>query len=169
MRPDTPLCESLRPRRRRLQLPGRCPSLRPGRPHLAHSPRAWTARRSRAWAGREEDARGRDEPRPRPPPPRATAPVGSLAAPPACLLAPDVPSPDPEQHRRDRTSEPPGRRGGDGRGRAPRQAPSLKATGLGALLPLGRFFPARSYSRPWSLSAPALPFHPHSLLGRGLP
>lgn len=31
MRPDTPLCESLRPRRRRLQLLGRCSSLCPAR------------------------------------------------------------------------------------------------------------------------------------------
>lgn len=37
MSPDTPLCESLRPTRRRLQLLGQCPSFHSARPDLAQA------------------------------------------------------------------------------------------------------------------------------------
>lgn len=142
MRPDTPLCESLRPRRRRPQLPGRRPALRPARPPPS-PPGPGAAAAAGPGAGRrEEGARGGDALRPRRPPPRAAAPVGSQPVPRRVSLPPTSPPLTPSSTGGTGPRSPLGRRGRDGRGRAPRPAPRLRATGLGALFPLGRFFPA---------------------------
>lgn len=55
MSPDIPLCESLRPMRRRLQLLGQCPSFHPARPPL--SPLGWGVDWAQA-AGKEGARKG---------------------------------------------------------------------------------------------------------------
>lgn len=109
MRPDTPLCETLRPGRRRLQLLGRCPSLQPARPPLCPVGQGVHG----APGGRQRGRTGRDGPRPQRPGAAALWRTPSLC--PHVSLRPCRPLPalgpkdlaassKPRADRRDRTS-----------------------------------------------------------------
>lgn len=166
MRPDTPLCETLRPGRRRLQLLGRCPSLQPARPPLCPVGQGVHG----APGGRQRGRTGRDGPRPQRPGAAALWRTPSLC--PHVSLRPCRPLPalGPKDLAASRVS--PERTGGTGP-RCPLRprgtdGKRLRAARTGALFPLGHFFPA-PFTLRWAPMAWALPLHPHSVFGLGAP
>lgn len=126
---------------------GAPPSTRPA-PHSAHPARAWTWRGTPGKEGAPGLAGGAAGPqRPRP---RATALRRTLGRSPACLPAPDAPSPAVLRASSGHAGwtgppRPVGRRGGNGRGRA--LPPELRALVRGPF-PLGSFFPS-PFPSPW--------------------
>lgn len=144
MRPDTPLCESLRPMRRRRQLLGRYPSFHAARPQLSPpSPRADLAV-DRAWTRPDGGQGGR------------TGKFGQLgggAGPqrpcPGCATRPQQPL---LGRPRSESQRPLGRRGRDGRGALRRQGARFGAAHTGALRLLG-VFPTPFTLSPWCLFA----------------